>query len=74
MSSFRRIVLAVLTAFIAVAFSLPAAALAHVYDGSTVARFDVRASGRADSRSAQFTDMREGSATPHVVAGGTSST
>lgn len=52
----------------------PSSAFRFVYDVRSVARVDVRSSGSVDSGSAQFTGMREGSASPPVEAQGTSTT
>lgn len=46
----------------------------HVYDAPAIAPLDVRVSGGVDSGSAQFTGMREWSASPSDVAWGTSTT
>jgi DNA/RNA non-specific endonuclease len=74
MSWFRRIVLAVVTSFIAVTLSSPAAALAHVHDALAVARVDVHELGAVRAAQTQLIDLQEESASRLSSARGASTT
>ena len=67
-------VLAVVVALVGLGPTTAGAETSYVYDVTTVARVDVRASGGADSGSTQFTGLREWSALPSTQARGASTT
>ena len=74
MNWFRRIVLAVVTIFVAVTLPSPTAALAHVYDAPAVASADVHELGAVRATQPQLLDQRKGSVSPLPSAQGTSTT
>jgi hypothetical protein len=74
MNWFRRIVLAVVTIFVAVTLPSPAAALAHVYDAPAVASADVHELGAVRAMQPQLLDQRKESVSPLPSAQGTSTT
>ncbi len=74
MNWFRRIVLAVVTIFVAVTLPSSAAALAHVYDAPAGASADVHELGALRATRPQLIDQRKESVSPLPPAQGTSTT
>jgi len=74
MNWFRRIVLAVVTIFVAVTLPSPGAALAHAYDAPAVAPLDVHEFGAVRATQPQLIDQQKESGSPLSSAQGTSTT
>lgn len=74
MNWLRRIVLAVVTIFVAVTLPSPGAALAHVYDAPAVAPGDVHELGAVRATQPQLIDQQKKSGSPLSSAQGTSTT